>query len=182
MPKDVEKSILGAADFLGLNYYTSAYLNVDKTDKNPLDGPSWFSDCKCKQSADPQWKKGKNAWMHSVPQGLRSLLNWIKREYKNPKVFITENGWSDDGEINDNDRIDYFKSHLKALSKAIKEDDCNVVGYTAWSLLDCYEWNTGYTVKYGILSVNYTSKRRERREKKSVEFWREFLRRREIGD
>jgi beta-glucosidase/6-phospho-beta-glucosidase/beta-galactosidase len=43
-----------------------------------------------------------------VPWGFRKLLNWIAKEYNNPHVFVTENGFSDYGELNDRDRIDYF--------------------------------------------------------------------------
>lgn len=182
MSNELRNSIHGASDFFGLNYYTSAYLNVNETVGNHRDPPSFFTDCNFKQTADPLWKKGKNAWMYKVPEGLRLLLKWIKREYKNPKIFITENGWSDDGEIEDDNRIEYFKSHLKELAKAINDDECNVVGYTAWSLLDCFEWNTGFTVKYGILSVDNDSEGKERKPKKSAGFWKRFLRERNIDD
>jgi beta-glucosidase/6-phospho-beta-glucosidase/beta-galactosidase len=42
-----------------------------------------------------------------VPWGLRKLLNWIANEYNNPPVLITENGFSDQGELDDIDRVDY---------------------------------------------------------------------------
>ena len=43
-----------------------------------------------------------------VPWGLRKILNWIKEEYNNPPVFITENGYGDSGEIEDIGRIHYL--------------------------------------------------------------------------
>jgi beta-glucosidase/6-phospho-beta-glucosidase/beta-galactosidase len=43
-----------------------------------------------------------------VPWGFRKLLNWIAKEYNNPPVLITENGFSDHGDINDTDRVDYY--------------------------------------------------------------------------
>jgi beta-glucosidase/6-phospho-beta-glucosidase/beta-galactosidase len=183
LPKmtDEEKSLIhGSADFFALNYYTSAYLTIDRSDRNLNDEPSWFTDCACKQSTDPSWKRGKNEWLYSVPDGLRSLLNWIKHEYKNPPLLITENGWCDDGEIEDENRIEYFNSHLLAVAKAINLDKCNVIGYTAWSLIDSFEWNTGYTVKFGLFGVNMTSLKKERIPKKSVGFWQRFLKNRSI--
>ena len=45
--------------------------------------------------------------MQVVPWGFRKLLNWIAKEYNNPPVIITENGFSDRGELNDRDRVDY---------------------------------------------------------------------------
>lgn len=175
-----KKLVRGSADFLGLNYYSSAYLNIDKTKLHPREQSSWFTDCGCTQSTDPLWKSGISGWLHSVPDGFRLLLNWIKTEYNNPKVIITENGWLDGGELEDDDRIDYFDSHLKVLAKAINEDKCNIVGYTAWSLVDSYEWASGYKFKFGLFSVNYTSARRERIPKKSVGYWKKFLKSRKF--
>jgi beta-glucosidase/6-phospho-beta-glucosidase/beta-galactosidase len=43
-----------------------------------------------------------------VPWGFRKLLNWIAKEYNNPTVLITENGFSDQGELNDRDRVNYL--------------------------------------------------------------------------
>lgn len=60
-------------------------------------------------------------------------------------MIITENGFSDTGEINDEGRINYYKLYLSALLEAIYEDGVNVTGYTAWSLLDNFEWMRGYT-------------------------------------
>lgn len=44
-----------------------------------------------------------------VPWGIRGVLRWIKDEYNNPPVFITENGFCDHGELNDTQRISYHR-------------------------------------------------------------------------
>jgi len=44
----------------------------------------------------------------SVPWGFHKELNWIAREYNNPPVFVTENGFSDYGGLNDTDRVHYY--------------------------------------------------------------------------
>jgi len=57
-----------------------------------------------------------------VPWGFRKLLNWIAKEYNNPPVLIKENGFSDHGELNDRDRVDYVTvngSNSGLLSKAV---------------------------------------------------------------
>ena len=46
--------------------------------------------------------------MQVVPWGFKKLLNWIAKEYNNPPVLITENGFSDRGELNDRDRVVYL--------------------------------------------------------------------------
>lgn len=69
----------------------------------------------------------------------------MKNEYDNPEMIITENGFSDTGELDDQGRINYYKQYFGALLEAIYEDGVNVTGYTAWSLLDNFEWMRGYT-------------------------------------
>ncbi|GLU19412.1 hypothetical protein SLE2022_356650 [Rubroshorea leprosula] len=54
----------------------------------------------------------------------------------------------------DNDRIYYYQQHLSFLQSAI-QDGVNVKGYFAWSLLDNFEWSSGYTVRFGINFVDY---------------------------
>ncbi|KAL5277649.1 LCT family protein [Megaselia abdita] len=134
--------IRGSADFLALNYYTSRYIEEDISPTWP--NPSNERDIGLKFSVDPSWKRSTvTFWIYSVPKGLENLLKFIRDEYDNVEVIITENGWSDDGDLNDNDRVEYLGSHLEAILNAI-EDGCNVTGYTAWSLMDNFEWASGY--------------------------------------
>lgn len=171
MSDDMKASLIGSADFLGLNYYTS------RMTKPLIDfsGPSnWQTDSGVDFIIDESWKKGKSWWLFSVPQGLFDLLNWIKVHYNNPTVLITENGYSDDGQLDDDDRIEYLKAHLAAISRAISENSCKVDAYTVWSIIDNFEWMVGYTEKFGIYAVNMTSASKERIPKKSVSFFKDF--------
>lgn len=59
----------------------------------------------------------------------------------------------------DTDRIDYFRGYLQNLKKAI-DDGANVIGYFAWSLLDNFEWKSGYTSRFGITYIDYKTLRR----------------------
>lgn len=77
-------------------------------------------------------------------EGLRLLLNWIKDQYNNPEIIITENGYPDDGGIDDTERKIYYEQYLAAVLEARLEDNVNVTGYTAWSLMDNFEWMSGY--------------------------------------
>ncbi|CBI24822.3 unnamed protein product, partial [Vitis vinifera] len=103
-----------------------------------------------------------SSWLSVYPSGIQSLLLYVKRKYNNPLIYITENGIT---EVNNNtltlkealkdpQRIDYYYRHLLFLQLAIK-DGVNVKSYFAWSLLDNYEWNFGYTVRFGIVFVDY---------------------------
>lgn len=73
------------------------------------------------------------------------VIRWIKNNYNNVPVIITENGWSDTGELEDNGRIEYYHNHLQQVQDAILNDGCNVKGFTAWSIIDNFEWAMGYT-------------------------------------
>lgn len=71
-------------------------------------------------------------------------FSWFRREYDDPEIIITENGWSDVGELQDDGRIEYLRGHLQATLDAIN-DGCNVRGHTSWSIMDNFEWMKGYS-------------------------------------
>ncbi|ERM98129.1 hypothetical protein AMTR_s00095p00053410 [Amborella trichopoda] len=61
--------------------------------------------------------------------------------------------------LHDTKRIDYYRSYLINLKKAI-DDRVNVVGYFAWSLFDNFEWRSGYTSRFGLVYVDYQTLKR----------------------
>ncbi|XP_055305125.1 myrosinase 1-like [Sitodiplosis mosellana] len=162
------ETIRGSADFLGLNYYTSRYVEVNPEPKGT--NPSYERDINLKFVIKPEWKPSASNWLYSVPKGIGDILRWIKEEYNNPEVFITENGWSDHGELDDDDRIAYLHDHLEQILDVVLSDESNLKGYTVWSIIDNFEWTQGYTEKFGLYSVNMSSPRRERTAKKSANF------------
>lgn len=173
MTNEVKQHILGTADFLALNYYTSRLVKPREEDPNlPI---SWWADTNLDGPIDPTWKRAKSLWLYSVPQGLQDLLRWIKNKYDNPTVMITENGWSDDGQLDDVDRVDYLRAHLASVVRAIRDDGCKIVAYTVWSLTDNFEWKEGYTERFGIHYINFSSPTKERIPKKSAEFFKELM-------
>jgi Glycosyl hydrolase family 1 len=99
---------------------------------------------------------------------MRHLLNWIKNEYDNPLVYVTENGVSDKGGLNDKNRVEYLNNYLTAIHNAINRDGCNVKGYIAWSLMDSYEWSAGFTEKFGLYHVDFKDPNRKRTPKLSA--------------
>lgn len=173
MTDAVKDSIRGTADFLALNYYSSGLVSDRDWDTDEV---NWWSDTRTLGYQDPSWKRALSTWLWRVPSGLQDLLVWIKDHYDNPTVMITENGWSDEpGRIEDDDRVDYLKSHLAALSRAINDNNCNVVAYTVWSLTDNFEWKQGYTERFGIHYINFTSEAKDRVPKKSALFFKDFM-------
>lgn len=137
-------NIKGAFDFIGLNYYTSRIVE-NVTEVEEKNKKFHVGDLGLKMTKDPKWIQGAAQWHYSAPHGLGDLLRWIKMNYNNPEIIITENGWSDSGEINDTGRVEYIRSHLEEILKAIHYSQCNVTGYTAWSIIDNWEWFSGFT-------------------------------------
>nr|QZZ63296.1 myrosinase 4 [Contarinia nasturtii] len=179
------KKIKGSSDFFGLNYYTSRY--VSKSSQPIVDNYTTIdsilhSDLNLRLSAKSEGIKSASNRLYSVPEGLGDILKWIKAEYNNPEVIMTENGWPDDGQLEDDGRIAYFHDHLEKVLDAIQNDDCNVKGYTAWSLIDNFEWHSGYTRKFGLFSVNMSSPRKERIPKKSTRFMKTLIETRKIPE
>lgn len=139
---DEMQMLRGSADFLGLNYFTAAYVENGVNDK-AVTSPSFLHDMHVLQSYADDWPQAKSTWLRMVPQGLTDLLKWIRDEYANPEVIITENGWSDEGELNDVGRAEYLRGHLQAVLEA-RRMGCKVTGYSHWSVIDNFEWTQGY--------------------------------------
>jgi beta-glucosidase len=111
------------------------------------------------------------------PRGLTELLLTLHREYKLPPVYITENGgaFKDpvvDGRIHDADRIDYLRTHIAAVAEAMRQG-VPMAGYMVWSLMDNFEWASGYAKRFGIVHVDYATQRRTLKD--SALWYREFL-------
>lgn len=60
-------------------------------------------------------------------------------------IIVTENGVSDQGQIEDYVRVSYINDYLYQVLLAIHQDGCNIKGYFAWTLMDDFEWSDGYT-------------------------------------
>ncbi|KAJ8924301.1 hypothetical protein NQ315_007094 [Exocentrus adspersus] len=135
--------ILGTHDYLGLNVYTSSLIRA--IPEPEIGQPSYYSDIGVEESTSPDWPSSASSWLKITPWGARKLLNWIKKTYNDPDIFITENGVSEDGtDLNDNIRVNYYRDYLSNIRSAM-EDGVSVIGYTAWSLMDNFEWMRGYT-------------------------------------
>jgi beta-glucosidase len=101
------------------------------------------------------------------PRGIYDLVMQISREYNHPIIEITESGCGylempydrEGGRVPDARRIDFFRSELAELARAIA-DGARVRSFHAWSALDNFEWNDGYTQRYGLTYVDYRDQKR----------------------
>ncbi|RXH99528.1 hypothetical protein DVH24_021330 [Malus domestica] len=147
--QEESKLIKGSFDFVGMNYYTTHY-SSDQPHNNSAN-ESFLTDA-----------RAASIWLAVYPKGIREILLYAKHKYNNPLIYITENGLDEFDDptlslpqsLNDTHRIDYHYHHLDYLRKAIN-DGVNVKGYFAWSLLDNFEWASGYTLRFGFVYIDY---------------------------
>lgn len=175
--EDEIKMIHKSSDFFGINSYTSVLVtkNDDKLNAAKHRIPSFQHDMGVIETQDDIWEKSGSVWLKVHPQGMQKLLKWIKKEYDNPIVYVTENGVSDKGGLNDVKRVEYFNSYLTAILHAILHDGCNVKGYIAWSLMDSFEWKAGYTEKFGLYHVDLNSVNKTRTAKMSAKVYNRIV-------
>jgi beta-glucosidase len=150
-------------DFYGVNYYAPALVGAPgRTDGAVAIGadPQVLSSLPFTQ-IDIEGPQRTDFGWPVVPDGLREQLVLLKQRYPDlPPVHITENGCSytmgpdDDGLVDDQPRIDYLDSHLRAVLQAI-DAGVEVGGYWTWSLLDNWEWSVGFTQRFGLVHVDY---------------------------
>ncbi len=164
LPKftEAEQELLkGSSDFFGLNHYTTT-LASDATNLPQEDGSEnnggIGEDQGVHLELDPSWSKTAMDWA-IVPWGCRKLLEWITERYDSPDIYITENGGAFpdklvDGEVNDQDRLDYLKSYLAACREAI-DNGAQLKGYFVWSLMDNFEWAEGYEKRFGMNYIDF---------------------------
>ncbi len=147
-------------DFIGINYYTRG-LAVSGARKEPA--------APIRPLTDMGWEV--------YPAGLTELLVRLHGDYRLPPVYIMENGaayrdMAIDGRIADVERIAYLEAHIAALADA-RDAGVDVRGYFVWSLLDNFEWADGYSKRFGIVYIDYSSERRI--VKDSGHWYRDFL-------
>ncbi|CAN1130007.1 Beta-glucosidase 12 [Linum perenne] len=153
-------------DFLGLNYYTAYYVkhNDDFDQFHLRYATDSHGITTGEKDGVPIGPHLGSYWQYLYPEGLRVLLEYTKETYMDPVIYITENGLSEKDNatqtlaeaLRDDSRIDFYNSHLTSVLTAMKEKQVNVKGYFAWSYADNFEWNEGYTVRFGLNYVNYT--------------------------
>lgn len=159
--KAEKKMLQGSSDFFGLNHYTTMYAahSNDTSSQGSVFGNGGLSeDQDVVLSVGNDWKFTKMNWA-IAPWGCGKLLQWIDDRYNRPTIVITENGGAFEdkkinGEINDTDRIDYYKAYLTACHQSI-EKGIQLEGYFAWSFMDNFEWASGYSKTFGINHVDY---------------------------
>jgi beta-glucosidase len=143
-------------DFLGINYYSRAVQRSNRVPEHE-NLPRTVATPSASQLTDMGWE--------IYPDGLYELLGRINLNYHPSKIYVTENGASyadgpnGNGHVHDGRRITYLHEHFSAAHRAIAAG-VPLAGYFVWSLLDNFEWAYGYTERFGIVWVDYQTRRR----------------------
>lgn len=159
-----EEVIAAPTDFLGINYYRR---NIVRSESFPE--PEAEEDV-----GAPDAEYTEMGW-EVYPEGLWQTLMRVHLDYAPPTIYVTENGASystgpdSDGAVPDARRCEYLRSHFEQARRAI-DDGVPLRGYFVWSLFDNFEWERGYTQRFGIVWVDYETL--ERRLKDSALFYR----------
>jgi beta-glucosidase len=172
MPGPVEQDLRLIAqplDFYGVNYYNPVGVRAP-ADDSPL--PFEYSDITGYPTTDFGWPV--------VPAALTDLLVELTRRYPGiPPLLITENGASygmgpdEAGVVDDQPRIDYLDSHLRAVGDAVAQG-VDVRGYYCWSLMDNFEWAHGFTQRFGLVHVDFGTQ--VRTPKRSFDWYADVIR------
>jgi 6-phospho-beta-glucosidase len=147
---DLADIAAGTADFYTFSYYMSGVVGTHDVE----------------QASGNMTMGGRNPYLKSTdwgwqidPEGLRIALNQIYDRYQIP-LMVVENGMgaldevSPDGAIHDQYRIDYLKSHVRAMGEAV-DDGVDLMGYTWWGPIDLVSTGTGEMRKrYGFIYVD----------------------------
>ncbi|KAM9305033.1 lactase/phlorizin hydrolase-like [Gastrophryne carolinensis] len=169
-----KQRIKGTYDFFGLNHYTSVLAGQAIYD---LNYQAYEGDRGVYLLSDRTWLGSGSIWLRVAPFGLRRLLNWIKEEFNNPPIYITENGISERGtNLQDVWREHYYRYYINEALKAVKLDGVDLRGYSAWSLMDNFEWAMGYTERFGLYYTNFTDPSLPRIPKDSAKFYKSIVR------
>ena len=112
-----------------------------------------------------------------VPEAYYNQIMELKNNYDNPIIYLTENGCAypdkiENGKINDNKRIEFYKKYLSAVKKSI-DDGADVRGYMTWTLMDNFEWALGFEKRFGLIHVDFNTLKRT--PKDSYYFYRDLI-------
>ena len=133
-----------AFDFLGLNYYTGKQVRFS-------------TDLNLAMSFPPGASLSDTGFLANEPDSFANALRWAG-SYGKP-VVVTENGVEND---EDSFRREYIGDQIYQLWRAISAG-IPVTGYYHWSLVDNFEWERGWTQRFGLWRLDLATGKREKR-------------------
>lgn len=146
-------AISAPIDYLGINYYQRAVAAYEKG----------AAPTESRRVIPPGQPVTAGGW-EVYPPGLGRILTRVHEDYAPAALYVMENGaaFSDrviDGKVNDPERESFIHQHLLQVHEVI-DAGVPVRGYFVWSLLDNFEWNKGYALRFGLIHVDFKTQER----------------------
>ena len=171
--------------FLGINYYYPHHARAGAAGTTFHINNTGNPQEDCKFSLEGCFELVKNPkgrytdWAWEIdPETLTTLLQRVARQAPGIDLYVTENGIGlpdrlENGEVDDQPRIDFVSQHLVAIHQAM-ENGAPVKGYYMWSLMDNFSWINGYKKRYGFLYIDRETMKRT--PKKSAHWFADIAR------
>lgn len=173
--------IKGAHDeYFFMNHYTTLFVRATEDD-----GCGWSCDAAAETSGynfetgAPVGTPSSNGWLFNYGPGLGLLMNWYHERYPGSKFLVTENGWGnasatvEDEARSDLERCNFYHDYIGNMSAIAAKNNIDVAAYYAWSMVDNYEWADGYSTRFGLTYVDYSTQ--ERTPKMSLQWFKKYV-------
>lgn len=137
-------------DFFGLQNYTRSVIGADGI--QPV----------------PQGAETTQMDYEFYPEALEHVIRRVSEEFRENKkempIMVTENGIATE---DDTRRVAFIGWAMDGVAACMR-DGIPVIGYMYWSLMDNFEWQKGFSMKFGLIAVDRATQ--ERTPKPSLEF------------
>ena len=140
----------GTQDFFGFNYYTRNRVTFDLRKPETLFSSGFYA-----KDAD----LSDNAFLSNEPDGMFEGLKWIVQMFPDLPILISENGVADAG---DHLRPRYVAQHVHQMWRAVNFN-WPIKGYFHWTLVDNFEWDQGWALRFGLWSLDEKTQKRTKR-------------------
>jgi beta-glucosidase len=149
------KVISTPVDFLGINVYCpECYVKASSNAEG--------YECIPFAKSHP---RSTSVWQTVGPESLYWAARHVQKIWGAKEIYVTENGCSGtdeltaDNHVYDTDRVMFLRNYLTQLHRAVN-DGAPVKGYFYWSLIDNFEWTSGYGTRFGLCYMDYKSLKR----------------------
>ncbi|RJP47372.1 MAG: glycoside hydrolase family 1 protein [Anaerolineaceae bacterium] len=140
----------GTQDYFGFNYYTRDFVTFDLTKPATLFGNNFY-----RKDA----LRSESGWLANEPDGMFEGLKWVTRLFPNLPIIVTENGVEDSA---DKLRPRFIAEHIHQVWRAVNFN-WPIKGYFHWSLVDNFEWERGWTQRFGLWALDVETQKRTKR-------------------
>jgi beta-glucosidase len=159
-----EAVIAAPIDVLGVNYYQPHVVAAVPGVEADPEFEAQFPGVTGVRAVHQDGPRTANGWSVDA-SGLLDLLTGLHGSYPHVPLVVTENGaafrdYADpEGNVHDPDRIRFLDGHFRAAHQALQQG-VDLRGYFVWSLLDNFEWHDGYSIRFGLVYVDFPTQRR----------------------